>query len=352
MKTNITFILPTRNRRQWIRRAVDSCLACENNSIQPHVIVIDGRSTDGSFEELQKIYNLEVRVKLIQQEKGKSSFMEACFQGVELTESFFVTFMYDDDQISPYFKDMFQKLIDEKGSFIAGYGAICSVEKFYLFDQIKNYETYKSHQILMSYFGVSTVQSGPLPVSPICCITTKESLIEWRKEVSNFANATELRRYFMLKRNIGPDLMVYLLTFLRDSLSSITITPQIVAQFSSHSTSMTILANSFELRVGYWLARVWAFEKLTLKNSEKNITTSGVYLFCFGIRLILLKLMKLDITWTKEIAKETIGIGKKTFSSGTLKNIFLSFNRLITNRVKNRKIETKKNYETAAQKSC
>ena len=52
----LTFILPTRNRRQWVGRAIESCLQAHQSAVHVEVLVIDGNSTDGSFEWVQQRY--------------------------------------------------------------------------------------------------------------------------------------------------------------------------------------------------------------------------------------------------------------------------------------------------------
>ena len=105
MKQTVTFILPTRNRKHFVRRAIDSCRACESEMVSARVIVIDGESDDGTFMDLNQVYEHDDRVQLLQNSKS-AGFMNTCFQGVELVKSKWVTFMYDDDVLSPYFVDM------------------------------------------------------------------------------------------------------------------------------------------------------------------------------------------------------------------------------------------------------
>src|ERR1700733_6129659 len=70
MKQTVTFILPTRNRKHFVRRAIDSCLACESEMASARVIVIDGESDDGTFVELKQVYENDDRVHLIQNSKS------------------------------------------------------------------------------------------------------------------------------------------------------------------------------------------------------------------------------------------------------------------------------------------
>ena len=51
--SEISFILPTFNRKEYVLRAIESCLALEKKNILPHIIVIDGYSNDGAWELLK-----------------------------------------------------------------------------------------------------------------------------------------------------------------------------------------------------------------------------------------------------------------------------------------------------------
>ena len=73
----LTFILPTRNRRQVVKRAIESCLQAHRpGEIHVSVLIVDGNSTDGSFEEVAERYGQDARVRLVRQQgpKGVSTF--------------------------------------------------------------------------------------------------------------------------------------------------------------------------------------------------------------------------------------------------------------------------------------
>src|SRR5438093_812395 len=214
MKQVVTFILPTRNRKHLVRRAIDSCLACENETVSACVIVIDGESDDGTFADLKDGYGSDPRVQLIQNSKT-AGFMNTCFEGVELVKSKWVTFMYDDDLLSPYFIHMVHTLVRSPGDFVMGYGATFTANEIYPFEPIAEYRRCKPEQLILTYYGRNTgVEHRDLPHSPICCVTTSNLLREWVQHVRRFCSANPLRQYFMLKQNIGPDLMIYLLSLL------------------------------------------------------------------------------------------------------------------------------------------
>src|SRR2546427_12729026 len=86
-------------------RALESCLRVERKGVRVEVLVIDGNSTDGSFAELQERYSADPRVRAVRQE-GPEGFMPACFFALPQGRTPFVTFMYDDDVLSPFWSEL------------------------------------------------------------------------------------------------------------------------------------------------------------------------------------------------------------------------------------------------------
>ena len=99
----ITFILPTYNRKDFIVRAVESCLDVNGKNFSSKVIILDGESTDGAWEILNDKYKNNPRVDLIQLPKSMG-FQKQLFMEFSLVKSEYCTFMYNDDVLSPYFR--------------------------------------------------------------------------------------------------------------------------------------------------------------------------------------------------------------------------------------------------------
>lgn len=311
MKHEITFILPTLNRKRWIKRAIESCLACVSDDIEAKVIIIDGQSDDGSFEELQATYQGNPRVSLLQN-KRTDGFMQTCYLGVSLVRTRYVTFMYDDDILSPYFYLMFEKMLQAKREFIASYGQTYPVDKVYDFKPSSRVDFYPPEKVIMDYSGSNELVQGRLPVSPICCIVSKNLLNEWVPFVQHFGGQTKLRRYFMLHKNIGPDLLIYLLALLQEK-EPVPVVLGKIAQFSSHANSMTIKATSFDIEVGYWLARIAAFNKLCKERPQLScLSQYSAYLILFGFYLVAINWTHLDFKWTGAILVEIASVLKFT----------------------------------------
>mgnify|MGYP005995820471 CR=1 FL=1 len=78
----ITFILPTVNRKKYIIRAIESCLNINQNSIiNSKVIVLDGNSDDGSWEMLNEKFSKNKNV-ILKQISRKLGFQETAFMGL------------------------------------------------------------------------------------------------------------------------------------------------------------------------------------------------------------------------------------------------------------------------------
>jgi glycosyltransferase involved in cell wall biosynthesis len=307
MTTAITFILPTQNRKHFVRRAIDSCLACESDAISPRVIVIDGESHDGTFDDLKNAYGGDPRVQLLQNSRG-TGFMNTCFQGVDLVKSRLVTFMYDDDVLSPFFGNMISELVMERESFIMGYGAEYAADGIYPFKPIAAYRAYTATQLLLAYFGRAVdVDFTRLPVSPICCVTHIDLLQEWVTHVNRFSSHNAIRRHFMLRLNIGPDFMIYLLSLLKQT-SAIPVAVAVVAQFSVHPASMSVRYGSGELSIGYWLARIWAFEYLCQAGRRSEAAMCAAAIVLNGVRILVTRLIRFKTIWAGSMVSEMAAV--------------------------------------------
>ena len=307
MKQVITFILPTRNRKRLVRRAIDSCLACESEIVSPSVIAIDGESDDGTLIELKNAYGDDARVQLIQNSKS-TGFMNTCFQGVDLVKSKWVTFMYDDDVLSPHFVDMVNELVSAHDNFIMGYGAAYSAGEVYPFRPIAAYKRYNPVQLLLTYYGRGhDIDFKGLPQSPICCVTSIDLLHEWVAHVRRFCSQNPLRQHFMLDLNIGPDLMIYLLSLLGHS-GAVPVAVSVVAQFSTHPASMTVRYGSSQLKVGYWLAKIWAFEYLCQNTRQREAAICASSVVLVGTRMLAARLIRFETRWLRAIIREIVGV--------------------------------------------
>ena len=306
-ENGISFILPTRNRVAVLRRAVESCISLSSHGIDPLVIVIDGGSSDGSLDDMRTRYNGDRRVQLVSQCPESSGFMNACFLGTTLVHTKFVTFMYDDDVLSPFIATMYAPVLENRAEFVMGFGRVGPVDEVIKFRPLPDPVPADPITVLEQYFGARDLPYTAVPVSPICCLTTLDHLQEWDRRVQQFASRGFLRRHLMLGRNIGPDLMLYMTGLLR-STGGVSVCYGTVAQFSTHPDSMTVRFDALDLDIGYWLARLSVFQDIVGRGDTRLAAACGGYLLARGAAFILGGLASRKFRYVTALVGEVRGL--------------------------------------------
>src|SRR3954470_765888 len=92
---NVSAIIPTFNRRQYIQRAIDSVLA--QTLPVDEIIVIDDGSTDGTAEAVEAWYGSRIRV-IRQENSGVSG---ARRRGIQEARGEWIAFLDSDDEWIP-----------------------------------------------------------------------------------------------------------------------------------------------------------------------------------------------------------------------------------------------------------
>jgi len=330
MSAEITFILPTMNRRQYICRAVESCLVCRSERVTPHVLVIDGMSDDGSYELLQETYGNNPQVSILRHDRV--GFQRTAYFGVSQVKTEYVTFMYDDDLVSPFFYQMFEAMLDQGKSFIMGYGYIYDVDRIYPFKPVTNIDLFSVYDAVLAYFGYpGKLHYHTVPFSPICCIVKTEHLQKWVHFSQEFAGKSPIRHYYMIDRNIGPDIIIYLSGIMLEP-DTAAIAPNIVGQFSEHNESMSVGYGDLHLQIGYWLGKIWAFEETLTRGNRSVAAQCAGHLIRSGLRILRQIPSSQDREWVWPFCKEIIGIitlaVKNGFVLAMLTNLIISsFNK-------------------------
>ena len=272
----ITFILPTKNRP----KAFESFIKSHQNifkNLNHKILVVDG-SSELMHKKIKKICKQNKNLILYKQkEKG---FMNACFESIKKVNSVFCTFLYDDDLLSNESVKVFKK--SASGQFSMGYGIVENLDyKNFTkngFDKI-SFEKFKNKDVLLSYYGENKLGVPFMPVSPICFIYKTSFLKIWKNYVINFCNKSKLRKYFLLERNIGPDLIMYLLQILKND--NIYLAKPYIAKFNEHKSSMSLLLGKNKLQIGYWLAKKSILEN-NLVHDKKMLIQIYNFLYVSG----------------------------------------------------------------------
>lgn len=283
---NITFILPTKNRFEGLKNFISIHEKIFDN-LKYKFLIIDG-SNSSNFKKIHSYCKKKKNLILIKQ--NKKGFMNACFQAINKVNSEYCTFLYDDDLLSKEIVKIFKKTLNNK--FSMGYGIVENLSDKNL--NSKNYfhkvklTNYKKNDLLLAYFGQNKLGVPFMPVSPICLIFKSNFLKDWKKFIINFCKRSKFRKFFLLKNNIGPDLIIYLLQILKHE--NIALSKPHVAKFNEHNSSMSYLLGMNKLQIGYWLAKKSIYEKNLIQNKQMIIKTYN-FLYTAGIFILFKNLV-------------------------------------------------------------
>ena len=342
-KFEITFILPTINRKKFVIRAIESCLKinASTDQIKAKVLVYDGYSDDGAWEVMQEKYEMNDNVTLKQVDR-KLGFQETAFLALKDVNTEYCTYMYNDDVISEYYYQFANAMFKSQQNFIMGYGASLDINKVYKFKK-PNFIKIEKKNIILGYFGIfKFLEYNSLPVSPVPSISKTFILRDWEIEVREFVKKSTFRKELMLKKNIGPDLMIYLYNLLLQK-NSIVFCNSSIAQFSVHKKSMSIEYGKAPLSTGYWLSRVWYFEKCcTNKKSDKNfLSILSSYIIIGGVYIFFVNMINFKFEYSKGIFYEISKVVLKCFRNKIFLKTVRGFSLTILSRLtRNKKLLT------------
>ena len=98
--------------------------------------------------------------------------------------------------------------------------------------------------------------------------------------MNKFVKNNSFRKLLFFEKDIGPDMLVYLMLINQSKKSIKLFTPYSV-KFSSHSDSISVIYGNSYLRIGYWLARICYFQiDRSLKDEKAN--EAYTYLIIIG----------------------------------------------------------------------
>jgi hypothetical protein len=152
-----------------------------------------------------------------------------------------------------------------------------------------------------------------LPYSPISCLTRTATLHRWAEEVRHWNQDLPFRRYWMLERNAGPDLMIYLLSCLLET-EAIPVVDGVLGQWSAHPDSMTIQFESNDILLGYWLAKAWVCAALQQKGQDRTAGVCAAGVYREGCRLLQERRRKGRTEWQREFAEEIEGVRQRAMA--------------------------------------
>lgn len=105
---DISFIIPSYNSGKTIKKAINSILKQDNNSLEYEIIVVDDGSTDNTEEIIE---NLNENIKFIKKENGGVS--SARNRGIKEATGEYIVFVDSDDYISKTLLKDIEKYVEK-----------------------------------------------------------------------------------------------------------------------------------------------------------------------------------------------------------------------------------------------
>lgn len=252
---DVSFFVPTLNRNPVVLRAVQTCLAAiEQTGVTGEVIVLDSQSDDGSWEALQEAFGSDPRVILRQNQRGLGPVKSWC-DNVEGFRGRYATFVWSDDYIAPHFLDVLLPPLEAGASVAIGEGPIRTIDCTDPLASVGAVRTAPSREVMAAYLKKTRCRGFPLPFSPAAALLPADTFRTWLAEVEDLSTSSELRRHFMWRSAIGPDLLLFLIALAQGEGQVGSLHDAEVANFSAHEGSITVSSTTWRLTMGYWLAR-------------------------------------------------------------------------------------------------
>ena len=281
---DFTLILITKNRAN-----IAKCLNSIYDNLEKlkfKLIIIDGNKNNLLEDQIKESTLQDHDIKIYKQKKD--GFMRACFQSIGYVKTKFFSFIYDDDVLSEYYYKMI--ISSTKGNMLTlGKGSVESIEKNINFIDPEIKECLSSKR-LVDYYTFSTFKKKNLPNSPICSVFKSSILTKWEKFLLH--NCRNNRDYFniLMKKNIGPDLLLYLMSLDEEFLINSTNT--IMSKFSHHNNSMSVRYGSVSLIFGYLVTKILFFKSIYKKMSHTKRLKFKTYLIIQLFYVIIRNIIK------------------------------------------------------------
>ena len=284
MNTEFSLILITKGRKD-----ISACLNSIFRNMEKlkfKLIIIDGNKNNLLKDNIQTSFLEKFDIKIYKQKKGK--FMRACFESIEYVDTKFFSFIYDDDVLSDYYHQIIHCSV-VNNMITLGNGIIEDINKDIEFLE-PNVNVNLSKIKFEDYYLSFLSRKKNIPNSPICSFFKTDILTEWKNFL--YKNCLKNKNYFdiLLKRNIGPDLLIYLMSLNKEK--SIMSTNTIMAKFSHHEDSMSVKYGSESLIFGYLITKVLFFKSIFKQLDFIQIVKLKIYLIMQLLYIIMRNFIK------------------------------------------------------------
>lgn len=227
MEKNVSIVIPTFNRADFLSFTIDSCL---NQTVPCEIIVCDHGSTDNTPLLMNNYQNKGVKYIRRDQDYGP----HFCWlEGIISATYDLIHLQYDDDWIEPDFTEKCLKLFDSETGFVF------TKTKIYL-------QNHGSYSEMFSPFGktgyvnkkkIADFAISGNVINPACGIFRKKVLLD-----NLFMGKVPLSKHFY--HGVGPDTLFSLMSLIE--YRKVGYVDEFLATFRVHDGSITI--NSFKTK--------------------------------------------------------------------------------------------------------
>lgn len=257
--TEVTIVIPTFNRCDFVQKAIDSSL---KQTYPCNIIVCDHGSKDDTPKVMQKYKN---KIQYIRREEDFGPHF--CWLDAVLhAKTEYVKILYDDDWMDPTFVEKTLALMKKDVS--------CVITNAQISYENKK-ECHESNAVFFNKTGIfknthlrNEILLGSLRViSPTCCLFRKEDLID------AIYQGRLLKKGGNYYRGVGPDIFIMLLGFLR--YNKVGFVNEALATFRAHEGSITVDADNDLIK------------KKKIQDAYEDVIEFYSFLRCFKIFKVL-----------------------------------------------------------------
>ncbi len=288
----ITFLLPIKNRPKELLKLLKNCKKVFLN-LNYFFLIIDASDKKNHLKNL-KILKKYKNIKIFRQ-KSKG-IQRGCIEGINHIKTRYASFLYDDDVMGDHITKIYMNNISKDKVFSFGYGIVKDIKETVKFKNLSSIQISKEDMISYYYGGnlqeefkkVNLDMQVSLPVSPICTSFKTSFLYKWKNVLNSFVKKNYFRNYFFFEKEVGPDLLTFLMS-VGNSKNYVNFFYPFAVKFSSHPNSISIIYGNSFLRIGYWLARICYFELKAPKDQKKR-NYAYTYLISIGFFILITNL--------------------------------------------------------------
>lgn len=244
MNPTVSLLVPTYNRADLLVQCLDSALAQTMPDLE--VVVVDGASTDGTWDLLCRYAAADLRVRAFRDPVNNGP-VRGWWRCVEEARGTYATFLWSDDMLRPTFLSQTVPVLSRSDiGFVftaaeigphPGAGSISYAQPSGLIPS-------------RSFIEGSLPGTGRYPVSPACALFRLADLRQ-----SFIMELPTNPKTDLTSTGAGVDLLLYLLTALRYSRVACISEP--LAFFRAHPGSITVDGRNGQVALSYALTESW-----------------------------------------------------------------------------------------------